>query len=77
MNSDAFPNPARSDTFAYHKLNDDQSRITEDLRERFSLLEAYIIAHVPPGTRKDRALSELESAAFWAIKSVSHNWTKP
>ena len=67
-----------SDTFQhYYPPNDDQSRVAEDLRERFTLLEAFIIRHTPPGRRQRLALDALEDSAMWAIKATSHDWTKP
>ena len=59
--------------FAYHKPSDDGlSRITE-LRAGFSALKATIERVGPPSRERSIAITELETAAMWAIKSVVFN----
>lgn len=59
--------------FAYHKPSDDGlARITE-LREGFSALSAAIERVCPPSRHRSVALTELETAAMWAIKAVVFN----
>ena len=61
--------------FAYHKPSDDGlSRITE-LREQFSALSAAIERVCPASRQRSIALTELETAAMWAIKAVVFNDT--
>lgn len=59
--------------FAYHKPSaDGLARITE-LREGFSSLQRVIEAFCPSSRQKAVALTELETAAMWAIKAVVFN----
>lgn len=60
-------------TFAYHKPSEDGlSKITA-LREAFSSV-ASLIKEVSPASREQSvALTNLETTAMWAIKSVVHN----
>lgn len=59
--------------FAYHKPSTDGlSRITA-LREAFSVVKAAIEAHCPPSRQASVAITELETAAMWAIKAVVFN----
>jgi hypothetical protein len=60
-------------TFAYHKPTvESLSKIT-NLRVAYSNLKAIIEATCPPSRERAVALTELETSAMWAIKSVVHN----
>lgn len=59
--------------FAYHRPSDDGlARITR-LREEFSSLQRTIEEVCPPSRQRSVALTELETAAMWAIKAVVFN----
>ena len=59
--------------FAYHKPSEDgHARITR-LREAFSVVKAVIEATCPESRHRAVALTELETAAMWAIKAVVFN----
>ena len=61
-------------TYAYHKPSDAGLETIRKLRERFSILHDAIEATCPPPSReRSIALTELETAAMWAIKSVVCN----
>ena len=60
-------------TYAYHKPSEDGlARITA-LRNAFSMLHDQIEAIVPHSRERSIALTELETAAMWAIKAVVCN----
>jgi hypothetical protein len=60
-------------TFAYHKPSTiGLERITY-LRNKFSELEDAIKAHCPESRTRSVALTELETSAMWAIKSIVFN----
>jgi hypothetical protein len=60
-------------TFAYHRPSVvGLERITY-LREAYSQLEDAIRAHCPESRTRYVALTELETSAMWAIKSVVFN----
>jgi hypothetical protein len=59
--------------FAYHKPSEDgMARIT-DLRAAFSVVKASIEANCPESRQRSVAITELETAAMWAIKAVVFN----
>ena len=59
--------------FAYHKPSDDgHERITK-LRVAFSDVKARIEQLCPESRQRSVALTELETAAMWAIKAVVFN----
>lgn len=59
--------------FAYHKPSEaGLARIT-GLREGFSVVKALIEQHCPPSRERSVAITELETAAMWAIKAVVFN----
>ena len=59
--------------FAYHKPSDDGfARITR-LREAFSLVKRAIEDNCPESRQRSVAITELETAAMWAIKAVVFN----
>jgi hypothetical protein len=59
--------------YAYHKPSDDGlSKITH-LREAFSAVSRAIDEACPPSRQKSVAITELETAAMWAIKAVVFN----
>jgi len=59
--------------FAYHKPSDGGLAAINELREQFSALAATIERVCPPSRQKSVAVTELETAAMWAIKAVVFN----
>lgn len=59
--------------FAYHKPSDDGLAKITSLREAFSRVKAAIEAHCPESRQRAVAITELETAAMWAIKAVVFN----
>ncbi len=59
--------------FAYHKPSDDGHRRITRLREDFSRVKASIERNCPESRQRSVALTELETAAMWAIKAVVFN----
>ena len=59
--------------FAYHKPSDDGLEKITKLREGFSALANLIKETAPDSRQKSVALTELETAAMWAIKAVVFN----
>jgi len=60
-------------TFAYHAPSEDGLRKIQNLRELFSSVSSMIQAVAPNSREKSIALTELETAAMWAIKAVVFN----
>lgn len=60
-------------TYAYHKPSEQGLRIINDLRELFSGLHRHIEDLCPASRERSTALTRLEDAAMWAIKSVVLN----
>lgn len=59
--------------YAYHKPSDDGlSKITQ-IRKAFSNIDALIKDLAPQSREKSIAITELETAAMWAIKAVVLN----
>ncbi len=59
--------------YAYHKPSEDgHTRITE-LRQAFSNVAETIARVCPDSRQKSIAVTELETAAMWAIKAVVFN----
>lgn len=59
--------------FAYHKPSDDGFKKITELRQAFSAVKASIEANCPPSRQTSVAITELETAAMWAIKAVVFN----
>jgi hypothetical protein len=59
--------------FAYHKPSDDGMTRINALRESFSAVKAAIETHCPESRQRSVAITELETAAMWAIKAVVFN----
>lgn len=59
--------------FAYHKPSDDGFKKITELRQAFSVVKASIEACCPPSRQTSVAITELETAAMWAIKAVVFN----
>lgn len=59
--------------FAYHKPSDAGLARIIDLREAFSNVKQVIEANCPDSRQKSVAITELETAAMWAIKAVVFN----
>lgn len=64
------PAPHISKTFAYHKPSADALAKITKIRELFSELDSTLRCFVPSGRERAKALTDIESAAMWAIKSV-------
>lgn len=60
-------------TFAYHKPSDEGLRRSNILRTAFSDLHEMIVNFAPESRERSIALTELETAAMWAIKAVVVN----
>lgn len=59
--------------FAYHKPSDDGFRRIQALREAFSSVARAIEENCSSSRQKSVAITELETAAMWAIKAVVFN----
>jgi hypothetical protein len=59
--------------FAYHKPSEEGLRKITILRENFSELNRLIELHAYNSREKSVALTQLETAAMWAIKAVVSN----
>lgn len=59
--------------FAYHKPSDGGLEKINALREGFSTVQRLIEEHCPTSRQKSVAITELETAAMWAIKAVVFN----
>lgn len=62
--------------FAYHKPSEDGLGKITALREAFSAVQDVIRVNCPPSRQTSVALTELETAAMWAIKAVVFNDSK-
>ncbi len=60
-------------TFAYHRPSADGMQKITALREAFSTLSNVIVETCTTSREKSIALTELETAAMWAIKAVVFN----
>jgi hypothetical protein len=61
-----------SPTFDYVETTSDDDEIMDDLRGKFSAIEAYILDSLPNCRQRSLALTKLEEAAMWANKAVTH-----
>jgi hypothetical protein len=59
--------------FAYHKPSADGLEKITQLREGFSAVKVAIEENAPASRERSIALTELETAAMWAIKAVVYN----
>ena len=59
--------------FAYHKPSDDGMRKITRIRESFSTVKRVIEHNCPESRQRAVAITELETAAMWAIKAVVFN----
>lgn len=60
-------------TFAYHKPSEEGMRRITDLREAFSETLSAMKANCPESRELSVAVTNLETAAMWAVKAVVHN----
>lgn len=60
-------------TFAYHKPSVNGLEKITELRKQFSSLKMSIEYMCPPSRERSVALTELETTAMWAIKSIVFN----
>lgn len=60
-------------TFAYHKPSEAGLEKIRKLREAFSVLHNIIAELAPASRERSVGLTELETAAMWAIKAVVCN----
>lgn len=59
--------------FAYHKPSADALQRITTIREAFTQCQAAIMANSGASRERSVALTELETSAMWAIKSVVTN----
>lgn len=59
--------------YAYHKPSDKGLEKINQLREAFSDVAKMIELYCPQSRQKSIAITELETAAMWAIKAVVFN----
>lgn len=59
--------------FAYHKPSPDGLNKITALREGFSAVQRLIEETCPASRQRSVAITELETAAMWAIKAVVFN----
>ena len=59
--------------FAYHRPSEDGLSRINALREAYSSLQRLIEEVAPASRQRAVALTELETSAMWAIKSVVFN----
>jgi len=67
MNSDPLK------TFAYHSPSPEGLQQIAQLRKAFSEVAAVIYLYAPDTRERSIALTRLEEAAMWAIKSIVFN----
>jgi hypothetical protein len=60
-------------TFAYHKPSPEGLGKISNLREAFSVLYQSIEQNCPNSRERSTAITRLEDAAMWAVKSVVLN----
>ena len=60
-------------TYAYHKPSDEGLQLIKILRSKFSELHEAIEELAPQSRERSIALTELETAAMWAVKAVVCN----
>lgn len=58
--------------FKFHGMDEDQTNNVIKIREGAIELAKDIEVHCPDGREKSLALTKLEEAAMWAIKSITH-----
>jgi hypothetical protein len=58
---------------AYHKPSEAGLGKTRAIREAYSTIHELLKSHCPPSRELSVALTELETSAMWAIKSVVCN----
>ena len=59
--------------YAYHAPSAEGLKKITALREAFSDVERVMKQHCPPSRQLSVAITELETAAMWAIKAVVFN----
>lgn len=59
--------------FAYHKPSSDGLAKINAIRQAYSVTKALLETLCPPSRQLSIALTELETSAMWAIKSVVFN----
>ena len=59
--------------FAYHQPSSDGLIRVNNIRAEYSKLQRRIVELAPPSRQRSVALTELETSAMWAIKSVVFN----
>ena len=62
--------------FAYHQPSESGLTRITNLREAFSAVAQAIDTNCDPSRQKSIAVTELETAAMWAIKAVVFNDTQ-
>ncbi len=59
--------------YAYHKPSAESLKLIQNIREVFSNVETHLITDCPQSRELSIALTNLETAAMWAIKAVVVN----
>jgi len=59
--------------FTYHSPKPGQPELYQALREKAKELAALILASVPESRERSVALTELETAVFWANAGIARN----
>lgn len=60
-------------TFAYHKPSAESLEKITQLREAFTTLNNLILELSPNSRERSTAITQLETASMWAIKSIVFN----
>ena len=61
------------ETYQYHKPSEEGLDKITKLRQAFSDLHDLIEMHAPSSREKSVAITNLETAAMWAIKALVYN----
>ena len=60
-----------SETFEYHKFDDDQLELSQMIKDSAEELEANIALYCVPSREKSLAITRLEECVMWANKSIA------
>ena len=59
--------------FTYHKPFGDQNVRYEGIRAAAKVFAEYVLANTPPSREQSVALTNVETAVFWANASIARN----
>jgi hypothetical protein len=65
--------PEKKNPFESYPVEDEQLDALHEVRSAFKVVHAAILANVPNGREQSLALTNLEQAAMWASKGITHN----